>query len=105
MMSNLLTENPLPGVSLIRPARSSRIRPRAPFSGSFGIATLSPDLISSSFLTFFENSPTGAIMPTLSTCTRLKPRCFVLKGQIGPVLEQIGVHVPAVDHLVQRDPV
>jgi hypothetical protein len=42
-MSNLLTENPLPGVSLIRPARSSRINPLAPFSGSFGIATLSPD--------------------------------------------------------------
>ncbi len=76
MMSNLLTEKPLPGVSLISPARSSRIRPRAPLSGSFGMATLSPDLISSSVLIFFENRPTGAITPTLSACTRLKPRCL-----------------------------
>jgi hypothetical protein len=42
MMSSLLTEKPLPGVSLISPAHSSRINPRAPFKGSFGIATMSP---------------------------------------------------------------
>src|SRR5580692_690863 len=75
-MSNLLTEKPFPGVSLINPARSRRINPRAPLSGSLGIATLSPDLTSSRLLILWENSPTGAITPTLSTWTSLSPRCL-----------------------------
>ena len=37
-MSNRETESPLPGASVISPAFSRRRRPRAPLSGSLGIA-------------------------------------------------------------------